>query len=92
MGFCGSKSGRDYDKFKETGLTPLPSKVVATPIIDEAFLNVECKIINKAKMDPSLLDPSILEQHYSLNNIPGKDLHIFYFGEIVSMYKAKDPK
>ena len=29
--FCGVKSGRDVNKFKETGLTPIASSAVAAP-------------------------------------------------------------
>ena len=32
MHYCGIKSGRDIDKFAETGLTPLPSLKVKSPI------------------------------------------------------------
>lgn len=85
MGFCGSKSGRDYNKFEETGLNPISAQMVATPVIEEAFINVECKIINKEKMNPEFLEEAIIDQYYSLDNTPGKDFHVFYFGEIVSM-------
>lgn len=42
--FCGRRSGRDYDKFKETGLTPLPAKKVKPPIIKECVAHLECKL------------------------------------------------
>lgn len=42
--YCGVKSGRDIDKFKETGLTPLPLKVVKTPGIAESPLCLECVV------------------------------------------------
>lgn len=42
--FCGRKSGRDHDKFKETGLTPSPAKKVKAPIIKEAVAHLECKL------------------------------------------------
>lgn len=42
--FCGVKSGRDCDKFKETGLTPIMSENVAAPIIAESPLSIECKV------------------------------------------------
>lgn len=42
--YCGVKSGRDIDKFKECGLTPLESSVVACPGIAEAPVNIECKV------------------------------------------------
>ncbi len=42
--FCGIRSGRDMDKFEETGLTKLPSKIVKSPIIKECPLNLECRL------------------------------------------------
>lgn len=42
--WCGVRSGRDYDKWKETGLTPLPGEKVASPTILEAPLSIECKV------------------------------------------------
>lgn len=42
--FCGVRSGRDLDKFKECHLTPLPSKMVKTPGIAESPVNIECKV------------------------------------------------
>jgi flavin reductase (DIM6/NTAB) family NADH-FMN oxidoreductase RutF len=42
--FCGVKSGRDLNKFKETGLTPLPAVHVKTPLIAESPVNIECKV------------------------------------------------
>jgi flavin reductase (DIM6/NTAB) family NADH-FMN oxidoreductase RutF len=45
--FCGRRSGRDHDKFKETGLTPLPAKKVKPPIIKECVAHLECKLHSK---------------------------------------------
>jgi flavin reductase (DIM6/NTAB) family NADH-FMN oxidoreductase RutF len=42
--FCGITSGKDVDKFKATGLTPLPSKFIESPIIRECPMNIECKL------------------------------------------------
>lgn len=42
--WCGVRSGRDYDKFRETGLTPLPSERVAAPLIAEAPVSIECRV------------------------------------------------
>lgn len=42
--FCGVKSGRDVDKFKEMGLTPIPSKYVKAPSIMESPVNLECRV------------------------------------------------
>lgn len=42
--YCGVKSGRDVDKFKEMGLTPIPAKEIAAPMIQESPVNIECKV------------------------------------------------
>jgi len=45
--FCGRTSGREHDKFKETCLTPLPSRKVKAPIIKECIAHLECKLHSK---------------------------------------------
>ncbi len=42
--YCGVKSGRDVDKFKDMNLTPLVSKLVRAPGIAESPVNIECRI------------------------------------------------
>jgi flavin reductase (DIM6/NTAB) family NADH-FMN oxidoreductase RutF len=42
--FCGVVSGRERDKFKETGLTALPARKVRPPIIKECVAHLECKL------------------------------------------------
>lgn len=41
---CGVLSGRDYDKFRESGLTRGRSEHVQAPIIMECPINIECKL------------------------------------------------
>ena len=43
--YCGVKSGRDVDKFKEANLTEQKSNVVAAPGIAESPVNIECKVV-----------------------------------------------
>ena len=42
---CGTTSGRDVDKFTETGLTPEPATHVKPPLIKECPVNLECKVM-----------------------------------------------
>ncbi len=42
--WCGVRSGRDYDKFREMGLTPQQGREVAAPIVAEAPVNIECRV------------------------------------------------
>ncbi len=41
---CGVTSGRDRNKWKENGLTPMPGIKVRCPFIDEAPLSIECRV------------------------------------------------
>lgn len=43
--YCGTHSGRDVDKFKETNLTAIPASKVKPPLIKECIANIECKIV-----------------------------------------------
>ena len=42
--YCGVKSGRDVDKWKETGLTAGKASKVAVPVIEECPVNIECQV------------------------------------------------
>lgn len=45
--YCGVKSGRDVDKYKEMKLTPLRSQKVGAPGIAESPVNIECKVVQE---------------------------------------------
>jgi flavin reductase (DIM6/NTAB) family NADH-FMN oxidoreductase RutF len=84
LNFCGSKSGRDFDKVKETGLTP-----VITPrgniSYKEAYLTIDCtKIYADDLKLSSFIDKSLIEKVY-----PTKDFHRFFIGEITGCYIKK---
>ena len=42
--WCGVRSGRDYNKFKEMHLTPQQGQLVKAPLIGESPLNIECRV------------------------------------------------
>jgi len=88
VSFCGTVSGRDYNKFKEKGLTPLPGKKVGSPLIKECLVHYECKVVHKNVIIPQELTPSISSLFY-----PENDYHNIFFGEIMATYasdRAKD--
>lgn len=73
--YCGCVSGRNIDKFKETGLTPLKAKYVSPPIIKECPVNIECQvsdIINLPYMDRDVFAAYSLAIHTD-EEILGKD-------------------
>ena len=82
LAFCGSKSGRDFDKAAETGLTPL--FIDGTTTFEQARLVFVCKKVAFQDMNPNgFLDPSI-EDNYA-----AKDYHRIYIGEILECYCAE---
>ncbi len=42
--WCGVRSGRDYNKFAEMGLTPVPGVTTAAPYISESPMSIECRV------------------------------------------------
>ncbi|PJB22242.1 MAG: flavin reductase family protein, partial [Euryarchaeota archaeon CG_4_9_14_3_um_filter_38_12] len=42
--YCGRHSGRNVDKFRETGLTPVPAEKVNAPLIKECYSHLECRL------------------------------------------------
>lgn len=43
--YCGVKSGRDVDKFRELKLTALPAEQVKAPLIEQSPVNIECRVV-----------------------------------------------
>lgn len=52
MDYCGVRSGRDVDKFKDCDFTAVAADIVAAPLIDEAPVNLEC-IVKEVRHYPS---------------------------------------
>jgi flavin reductase (DIM6/NTAB) family NADH-FMN oxidoreductase RutF len=82
IAFCGTKSGRDVDKFKECKLKTAPSRQVVSPIVQIPGIHFECRIVYKNAIDPARLTREY-DQIY-----PEKDYHTLYFGEIQACYEV----
>ena len=81
LNLLGTKSGRDGDKIREAGLTPVPASQVTAPAFAEAELVIECKKMFWADFDPThFIDPAIDR------NYPRKDYHRQYFGEVLAIH------
>ena len=48
--WCGVKSGRDVDKFKEMKLTEYASEFMDTPAIAESPVNIYCKVVKTERL------------------------------------------
>lgn len=42
--WCGVRSGRDYDKWKEMHITPVKGVKVAAPYVEESPMSIECRV------------------------------------------------
>lgn len=80
LSLCGTKSGRDIDKVKEAGLTPVVSDNGIVHF-SEAKLVLECSKLYYQDIDPeNFIDKSI-------NEIYNNDFHRMYIGEITGIIK-----
>lgn len=50
MDYCGTRSGRDVNKWKELNLTKEKGEVVQVPLVKEFPWNMECKVINRLEL------------------------------------------
>jgi flavin reductase (DIM6/NTAB) family NADH-FMN oxidoreductase RutF len=88
LAFCGDKSGRDYDKAAETGLTPIVfdgsvagGRVAGAVAFREASEIIICRKLYTHDFDPAqFLDPGIEKECY-----PQKDYHRLFVGEILTL-------
>ena len=84
--FCGTKSGRDVDKVKETGLKPVALESGAMTF-EQARLTLDCRKLFKSPMAAAnFIDKSILEKWYGSQ--PGGSLHDVYVVEIEGVYEG----
>ena len=81
LGYCGSKSGREVDKFKECGLTVAAAQ--GAPYVEEAELVLVCKKRYAQPMSPEFLTG---ERDIQSRWYPENDWHTLYIGEIVEAF------
>lgn len=94
--WCGVKSGRDYDKFAEMKLTPLPASTVNCPILAESPVNLECQVTQViplgshdlflAKVTAVDVDEALLDEKGKLC-LERADLIVYSHGEYFSLGK-----
>lgn len=80
LALCGSKSGRDIDKAKETGLIPVFTDGTVT--FEQAEMVFICKKLYVQQMEKAdFVDKSLLD------NYANNDFHYAFYGEIIKAYK-----
>jgi len=82
--YCGTVSGRNYDKFKEKNITIENGINVKSPIIADCIAHYECEVIIKSKVTPELIPQETQEKHYRTKNY-----HTLYFGNILTTLMEK---
>lgn len=76
--YCGTHSGRDVDKFKETGLVAVPAKKVRPPLIEGCVANFECKLVGEIETgDHTIFVGEIVAAHVS----EGKKTRLYNLGD-----------
>ena len=78
LSMLGTRSGRDGDKIKASGLTPEASVVVAAPAFKEAEILIECQKIYANDLNPAHFLEESINKHY-----PNRDYHRIYYGHIL---------
>ncbi len=81
LNLMGSKSGRNFDKMTQSGLTPFktPNGSVA---FKEARIIIECKkLFSTFLKEEDFIDKEVVKSKY-----PNKDFHKMYVGEIVNVW------
>ena len=72
--FCGIKSGRNIDKFSETGLLQIPSKIVKPPIIKGSTVAYECIVVDEFKTGDHIL---YIGNVVAIHGSPNKPCHLY---------------
>ena len=73
--YCGVKSGSKVDKFKEMNLTKIPATKIATVMIAQSPVNVECRVVNKIELpshDMFIAEIIAVNVNKELLNLKGK--------------------
>ena len=85
--FCGTKSGRDTDKFAALGLTAEEPEVISVPGIKELPLTLECRVVYSQQQVPeAFLSEAVRKIYPAESQNIHDDFHTTYYGEIVSAY------
>ena len=84
LNICGTRSGRDLDKWEATGLTKAPSERVNVPRVAEAELSFECRIISSMQIEPSKFLDESLHGHY-----PERDYHVAFIGRVSGLWASE---
>ena len=78
LAFCGTKSGRDVDKFSELGLEKIKCEKVGTYKVGGCDAYFECRVLAKLPLNKDMLPDEVKEIAYK-----DSDYHTLYIGEVL---------
>lgn len=81
--WCGVRSGKDYNKFKEMRLTPQRAQKVAAPIILESPLSLECEVIEIKELG---------SHHMFIANVVNVQADERYIDPVTDEFRLSDAK
>ena len=84
VGICGSRSGRDMDKFADQGQRFTLAEQAPAPLIAGCPLAYVCRVVHHNDVIPANLGADIDRQFYG-----DHDYHRIYFGEILTTLAAE---
>lgn len=83
LDLCGARSGRDTDKWRETGLGQVAGEAVPVPLVAEAELALECRVLTTQDLDPARFLDRRIDGMY-----PRQDYHRIFVGEVLAAWAA----
>ena len=87
--FVGTTSGREIDKWQETGLTVQPASIVATPLLDACPVNLECQVRQTMRLrSHSLFVAEVVALHALPDVLNGRQEVDFRRTEVGLVYRA----
>lgn len=88
---CGTKSGKDLDKFQETSFKPVHSNNIKPPMIEDATVAYECKVVKQIETgDHTLYIANVV----AINGNPEKKNHLYsvHYTKLISLGSKGDIK
>lgn len=83
LAFCGTKSGREYDKLRACGLAIKDGTAKGLKYIDGCALVYQCELYGRAPLARASLAPAALKKYYE----PAETPHTLYFGKVLKAEK-----
>lgn len=81
--WCGVRSGKDYNKFKEMRLTPQKAQKVAAPIVLESPLSIECEVVEIKELG---------SHHMFIANVVNVQADERYIDPVTDEFRLSDAK